>query len=701
MNNKALLVFSAFLAAMLITFSHGVMAESFELTVFPNEVSVCPCSAITPQHVSVSVKNLYHSTDSYTFTLTAPAGWNSQIQDSITLASGEDGSLDLFLINVGCNVPPGIYTATVGAKSATTGKTLDEILSMEVLLCKGAELSVVEDQKGVCFEEAIPVTYDMVIKNLGKLEETFQLSSSVTWAGFSEAEITLDAGENKTFSVVLNPEGLTVGLHTVSIYAKSTDPSSPLYYTPVSETLELDVKDCYDFTVDIQPDENTVCFGKAIDYTLVIENTGLNQDSYSIYTPDWVTSEKTNVSLLAEQKANVKLTVTPGTLGSQDFSITVTSSKELGLSKKASSKIVSQECRDVAVIVSPTEYMVCGGVPPVSFDVSIKNTGTVESTYQLTPSLGTLGTTAMTLIPGGIETTKLEVDITGLEGEVEITVSAAADDIYDEAKVTLVVENCYSANLTIIPEMQSICPYDSVMYTVTLVNTGKLPDNYTLRYGDVTETLGLSSGELQSFELTFLVPFEESGVYVVSAFADSEHISITQTAALNVKSMDTCYSAELKVDDKKKIKPCTLDECEATTLPVEIDNTGEKPASYILSLEAPDWIYMEPTAFDLEPGESGTAYLYLSPDFGVEEDIYILTIKAESEHVELVKIVDVVVTENITAEEPGVSLNISAGNITGAIVGGERPLWKTVVVAVIALIIIIILAVRFVLLVKK
>lgn len=700
MNNKTLLVFSTFLAALV--FVQGAMAAGFELTVFPDEVSVCPCSAITPQHVSVSVKNLRGSTDSYTFTLTVPAGWNSQIQEDITLASGEEGNLDLFLINVGCTVPPGTYPATVTAKSATTGEEISKTLSIEVLLCRGAELSVVEDHKEVCFEEASPVTYDMVIKNLGKFEEIFQLSSSVNWAGFSEAELTLKAGENKSFSVVLNPEGLTTGLHTVSIYAKSTNPSSPLYYTPVSETLELDVKDCYDFTVDIQPGENTVCFGKSVDYTLMIENTGLNEDSYSIYTPEWVTSEKTGASLGPGQKTSVKVTATPGILGSQDFSVTVTSSKEPGLSKKASSVIVSQECRSVAVIVSPTEYTVCGDMPPVSFDVSVKNTGTVESTYQLTPGLGTLGTTTMTLNPGEIQTTMLEVDITGLEGEVTITISAADGEIYDDAEISLIVENCYSANLTIEPDMQAVCPYDSVKYTVTLVNTGKLPDNYTLRYGDVTEILELNSSELQSFELTFLVPFEESGVYVVSAFADSDHISLIQTAALNVKSMDSCYNAELKVETTKKIKPCTLDECEAITLPVEISNTGKKPASYVVSLEGPDWVYMEPTGFDLGSGESGIAYLYLSPNFGVEEDTYTVTIKAESERVELVEVMDIVVTENITAEEPDISLNISVGgNITGAIVGGERPLWKTVVVAIIAIIIIVILAARFILLVKK
>jgi len=698
MNNRVLLVLSIFMA---LVFLQGARAADFELTVFPDEISVCPCSAITPQHISVSVKNLYHSTDSYIFTLATPPGWSSQIQKDITLASGEEGDLDLFLVNVDCNVPPGIYTAMVTAKSATTGHEVSATLSIEVLLCRGAELSVVEDHREVCFEEAVPVTYDMNIKNLGKLEETFRLSS-VDWAGFSEAEITLGAGQSKSFSVVLNPEGLLISLHTVPVYARSTDPNSPLYYTPLTETLELDVKDCYDFSAELQPRENTVCFGKSTEYILVIKNIGLNEDSYSIYTPDWITNGETGVSLGPGQKADVKITVEPETLGTHEVSVTVTSSKESDLSKKATASIISQECRSVAVIVSPAEYTVCGGMPPIGFDVSVKNTGTVEDTYQLTTSMGTLENISLTLNPGETETIRLNVDLTGLEGTLTITVTASDGVISDKAEIELTIENCYSADLSIEPEMQAVCPYDSVMYTVTIQNTGELPDIYTLRYGDEIEIVELDSGESQGFELTFLVPFEESGIYVVSAFADSDHVSLTETAALNVKTMGDCYSAELQVAEEKRIKPCTIEECEAITLPVEIKNKGEKDASYTLTLEAPEWIYMEPTTLDLKSGESGLAYLYLSPKFGVEEDRYPITINAESQYVELKKVVDIVVAENLTAaEEPEISLNVSLGNITGAIIGGERPLWKTVVVAIIAIVIIIILAIRFILLVKK
>ncbi|MFC2143806.1 hypothetical protein ACFLQO_00370 [Candidatus Aenigmatarchaeota archaeon] len=251
--------------------------------------------------------------------------------------------------------------------------------------------------------------------------------------------------------------------------------------------------------------------------------------------------------------------------------------------------------------------------------------------------------------------------------------------------------------------MQAVCPYDSVNYFVKLENTGEMSDSYILKYGDVAESVDLEPGNSETFELTFLVPFEEAGAYMVSALADSDHVSLTSTAALNVKTLQECYNAEIDSLNVKRIKPCTIDECDAIAVPVQIKNTGEKPVLYSIIIEGPEWTHFEPTKLNLKSGESGVVYVYLSPDFGVEKDTYSLVIRAESDYLDIIHTMDVVVTDDLTGDGNGtdVSLNASTGNITGAIIGGDRPAWKTIVVAVIALIIIIILAIRFILLVKK
>lgn len=702
MNCKNLLMVPVIFAALLIFISPGVLATSYiELDVFPGQVSMCPCSAVTPQSVSVNVKNLHHSTDTIEFTLDAPAGWSSQIQPDITLASGEEARLDLFLINVDCSVPQGTYKATVTAESLTRGEKVSKELQIDVLLCRGSELTVQEKAKGACVENPLPVTYDMNIKNLGKFDETFELSASVSWAGFSESEITVGPGQDKGFSVVLNPEGIVPGTHKVMIYAKSNDPNSPNYYTPATSEIELVVKDCYDFTADLQPKEKAGCFGRPVEYALTIKNTGLKEDTFSIFAPNsWVEAMETDVTLGAGNSANIKVTATPDTTGTHEVMVTVTSNADTGNSKKASSLAMAVECRSVAVIASPAEQSVCSGLPPVVFDISVKNTGTIEGTYTLTSTHGTLEDTDFELDAGESEATKLTVPLDGMaEGKATITVKAEGGEVYDEEQITLVVENCYSAELTTEPEVQYVCPYDTASYIITLKNTGQLEDNYTLRYGDETEEISLQPSESESYQLTFLVPFEDSGVYVVSSFADSEHISLTSTAALNVNPMNLCYNAEINAEEKVCIKPCTIDECETITVDAVIENTGEKPVLYNISVEGPEWVYMEPTELDLEGAESGNAYIYLSPGFDVEEKTYTITIKAVSEYVSKMHNIDVIVSNDTSACQP--ETPDTPGGGSGYVPGIPVPAWKSIIVIVIAIAIIIILGLRFVLLVRK
>ena len=138
----------------------------------------------------------------------------------------------------------------------------------------------------------------------------------------------------------------------------------------------------------------------------------------------------------------------------------------------------------------------------------------------------------------------------------------------------------------------------------------------------------------------------------------------------------------------------------------------------------PDWAFLQPTELFLGSGEEGTLYLYLSPTFGTSRQTYTVSVRASSANSQANLDVSVVVPENIsevTVSEPEVPgepeepTNItinethpevpSSGNdsslpVTGGAVE-ERPFWKTAAVAIIALIIVAILVLRFVLLLKK
>jgi hypothetical protein len=117
-------------------------------------------------------------------------------------------------------------------------------------------------------------------------------------------------------------------------------------------------------------------------------------------------------------------------------------------------------------------------------------------------------------------------------------------------------------------------------------------------------------------------------------------------------------------------------------------------------------------------GEDGSVFLYISPTFGTKSGSYDMKLKADSgkasDEIELTVEVPEISMEppetgepsepsgnvSINVTHPSVGDNETAPPITGGAVE-ERPFWKTAAVAVIALIIIAILVLRFVLLLKK
>ena len=145
---------------------------------------------------------------------------------------------------------------------------------------------------------------------------------------------------------------------------------------------------------------------------------------------------------------------------------------------------------------------------------------------------------------------------------------------------------------------------------------------------------------------------------------------------------------------------------------ITIKNTGEQSGTFDISMtDGPDWAYVEPQEVHLGGQESDSVYLYLSPGYGTPSGTYTVKISAKSDTSSDELAVAVNVPEEIgeAPEQPekpedNVSINVTHPEEGAPVTGGaveERPFWKTTAVAAIALIIVVILVMRFVLLFKK
>jgi uncharacterized membrane protein len=687
----------------------AVMAASVELEVStgqhpPDRISSCPDTVLGD--IEVMVTNLGGQTDTVMLSLDWPSDLGF-IKPHQTLASGEAAVISPFWITLPYNLEPGIYHAKVTAKSSVSGDTITKDIEIEVMRCHSVGIVIDDDYGRSCQETQEPVVYDIEIMNQGKWSESFGLSASVDWAEFSQDSVTVESEESYIVSLVLNPpEGISPGKHTVFVTARSKES-----YASATASVEMDVVECLDFTAELEPESLDACLGDSRDYELTITNTGEEEDEYLIDTPDWVYPDRTRTELDAGKSATIVLIAVPEEKGTQGFEVTVTSERDLPASPKTISGVINvEECRGVAVIVSPSESAVCRG-EDTELSISIKNTGGIEETFLITSTFGELSRDSVTLDAGESETTTLDVDTSDLpEGTVVIEVTASDGEITDTATAEVEVEECYTAEFSLQPDAVTVCPGAEIPYTIKVRNTGKETDNYTVEFAEESVSVSLEPGESHVINYDYEIPYIEEGRYLFTAELSSEGgISRLASSDINLKSSEACYGVEL-VDG-----PGAVDVGKATTIDITIKNTGEQADRFTVTMDGPDWAYIEPAEVHLGSGEEDSVYVYLSPGFGTLEGTYSVAIRAESDHASDELEIAVTVPENITEapEEPpeeevppeNVSINVTHPGeeeppITGEVIE-ERPFWKTAAVAVIALIIVLILILRFVLLFKK
>ncbi len=699
---------------LILAASVFAQSGSFDLDVQVDTVSTCPTimqgePPLNKYDVPIFISNWYDFPDTYEFYLDLPEGWSGFAGIGSSVASGETKQVEPFWITVP-DTGEGTFTVTISALSGQTGETVMESFDVNVLSCHNLDLIPDSFYKTVCIETAQPAVYTLTIINKGKTSEIFDISvqdnlgERVPWAEFSDSAITLESGETKTITLTLNPPLDTLGKKELTILAESRNT-----YANVRENIEVEVVDCFEYESSLHPSENTVCMGRGTSYTLTLSNPK-TEDSFRIVTPNWVVPENEYVTLPAGDTANIELTATPREIGELEFDVSIYSTKDPDTVQVIKGTVNSHDCRDVSVSISPEHKDVCTAYP-ANFTVFVKNLGTMVDTFDITSTFGSLEQTSVTLQPEEIRTIPLAVDPLYTPTEKVIQVVARSGNVSDETSATLTVKNCYSVGLTMDPPETSICPCLGIHYDIGVENVGELADTYTVMFQNTTQEIFLQPGEKEYLNFNFSSSCEMEGFYSPTATVTSDNMAVPQkvSANLTVKKLTDCWSLEM-TGGEVEMGPDNV-----YTVPVEIKNLGENPTLYELSLEGPDWMYLEPKNVSLGFEETEYAYIYISPYYGLEFGNYTALVHARSLHAVSTARIYVEITPeflagNATTETllvmnatTGITLNASLGETetepTGMFIG-IAPTWKTITIGVITIIIIIILVVRFAYLLK-
>jgi len=671
----------------------SVQAASDLYTVLgTDEVSGCPCGALEN---TLTVTNTGDQTDTFTFSLDLPDKWSGFIPPEKTLGIGETKKLN-FYVTPTCFTQAWEYNVKVKAK-ASDGREFSKDMTVQVLRCHFVEIRA-DELKETC--KGFPVDYGVKVSNLGKVKETFDVKVFASWGKeVLDTSVEIPSQSTETFDLSVSPP--EVGTHYVTITAESRDS-----YAKAEKKVQLDVENCYDFSLDIQPKENVVCLGGSGKYVLLITNSGSEEDDYSVYGPEWATFSQDTIRIAPNTERVVGLFVYPEMEGKNTFDLEVVSSSLPEVKKTITGVANTIECKDVAVIVTPAEQDICQGMT-MEYEVTVKNTGMITESFDVHADTGTLGVNKVSLESGEIGKLKLTVDSSGLElGENHITVTASSGDVSDQNIVDLMVEDCYRLEFGVEPEEMDVCTGDEVVYTLNLKNTGKFPGEYELTVdGDDIGSLYLEPDQSRTVNATLMVLYPEEDTHELLFKAVSEKKTFETTSVIEIKGKEDCYSLELSSENVDEIK--MVDVGIGLSMPISIKNSGERKDTYSIEVEGPGWVHLSEDEVSLNPGEEEEVYIYASPPYGIESGVYISTVRVGSENAEnglsfIFGVGDVEGMEPIPPPkppEPPEENDTGMGPPTGMVTGIETT-GKVLLLGVITLFIIIILALKLVLFVK-
>ncbi len=194
--------------------------------------------------------------------------------------------------------------------------------------------------------------------------------------------------------------------------------------------------------------------------------------------------------------------------------------------------------------------------------------------------------------------------------------------------VLILVQTIYANNLFLTAKYskKQVCPYTTITFEFNIENTGSYTEIYTLSIDKKFQPWTTSSNDN-----IILKPGEKKTLY---AYLTPDY-SFYGTSELNFYIKTTYSKLKAKIPVIINVDNCYIPNIEPKTFLVNytktsnnlnIINTGSKTASYLLILDAPSWVEIEPTSVVVEPGKSKSIKLTTTPTENIRKGTYIISL---------------------------------------------------------------------------
>lgn len=232
---------------------------------------------------------------------------------------------------------------------------------------------------------------------------------------------------------------------------------------------------------------------------------------------------------------------------------------------------------------------------------------------------------------------------------IKINGVSSVGNVKRDLTIDINVEKCYSLSVELEEEEDKVCGGIKKQYLGKITNTGKQENDVELivngpNWINVDENIfSVDANDGEIFELDADVPANAKGIFNVFVTAIVKNLPLTKSEkelSIEVVPKYDCYKAEIIADTRITNRYLN------TYIPIKVRNSGIKQAEYNISLEAPNWITLEPKKLILNPEQLGNLNLNINPDAKIPEGTYPAKIYVKLEGTTYSKNIDVVLNKN-------------------------------------------------------
>ena len=398
-----------------------------------------------------------------------------------------------------------------------------------------------------------------------------------------------------------------------------------------------------DFGLSAGSTSQATCATDTVLYIAQVVNTGTLTDSYTVSmsgdAAEWAVAAPAGFNLEPGEIENVYVYVTPASgalVGSYELELIVN-----GQHSGKQSLDLNVDVADCHSIVLETatpsaEACVC---TMTTYSLVMTNTGRYAENFGLSLSgnaeqWATLSDEFVKLSAG--ESKEIFAYITpacDAVGEFALTVSAKSENSNALATqdLNIISQPCYDFDISPESNYLSFCENTEVKVPITIKNEGTADNKYTLKVDGPRwatmelEEIEVAAGSQAIAKLVLFPEYKVAGDFKVKVSAIGELGEVATEKELTANIL-TCHSTDLKIGAEDDVV------CPYTSKVYEVSlaNTGEYTEHYVVSAKGGDWVLVDETFVELEPGSSHKLNLEISPK-DVDAGTYTITVVAESQ----------------------------------------------------------------------